>query len=126
LISASFWDGWASLIIKSAIDGQINCFTSEDLIEEYKKVVLRDFKISEEKFSARLKDLIKIAHIVQPSRKIFVCEDPDDNKVLEVALEVNANFIISADKHLLKLQTFSNAIILTPQKFIEVISSKKV
>ncbi len=42
---------------------------------------------------------------VRVSNRVFVVkDDPDDDKFIECALECNAEFIISGDKHLLKLK----------------------
>jgi putative PIN family toxin of toxin-antitoxin system len=56
-----------------------------------------------------------IATIVNP--KITLNEvptDPDDNRILECAVEARADIIISADKDLLKLKTFRGAQIFHP------------
>ena len=39
--------------------------------------------------------------------------DPDDNKVLECALEANANYIVTGDTHLLELGLFEKIKIVT-------------
>ncbi|MDD3085784.1 MAG: putative toxin-antitoxin system toxin component, PIN family [Candidatus ainarchaeum sp.] len=119
LVSASFWNGPSSKIISLVSSDLIMCFTSNSLLEEYHKVILRDFNISEDSFNERQKDLLKIATVVYPTQKLFACEDKDDNKVLEVALCANADFIISGDKHLLKMSEFNGIKIVTARQFIE-------
>jgi len=95
------------------------CFTSNSLLEEYHKVILRDFNISEDSFNERQKDLLKIATVVYPTQRVFACEDKDDDKVLEAALEANVDFIVSGDKHLLKMNEFNGIKIITARQFIE-------
>lgn len=56
-----------------------------------------------------------IATVVHPTQKInVVANDPDDNMVLECAVEADADIIVSADKDLLKLRRYGNAQIQHP------------
>ena len=46
--------------------------------------------------------------VIHPQKKLCVVErDPDDNKILECALEAKADLIITADKDLLALKEFN-------------------
>jgi uncharacterized protein len=64
--------------------------------------------------------LENILKIVEPIQIVNACEDKDDNKVLEVAVCANADFIISGDKHLLKMNEFEGIQIVTAHQFIEL------
>jgi hypothetical protein len=48
-----------------------------------------------------------------------VKEDPADDKVLECALAADADFIVSGDKHLLKLREFRGIPIITTKQALE-------
>lgn len=48
----------------------------------------------------------------------IIKEDPSDNIIIDCALASNADFIISGDKHLLKLKFFENIPIVTPRQFL--------
>jgi len=48
----------------------------------------------------------------------IIMEDPSDNIILACATASNADFIISGDKHLLKLKSFQDIPIVTPRQFI--------
>jgi uncharacterized protein len=50
-----------------------------------------------------------------------VTEDPDDNRVLQCAVAGRADYIVSADKHLLKLKAHSGVLILTARKFLDAL-----
>ena len=126
LVSASFWNGNSSTIVHLVAENKIECYTSKDLIEEFKRVVLRDFNIPEQSFNSRLNDLLKLAELVEPSQKVFACEDADDNKVLEAALEAKADYIVSGDKHLLKMKEFQSVKIVTAFEFLKIFASNKV
>jgi predicted nucleic acid-binding protein len=47
-------------------------------------------------------------------------DDPEDNKFLEVAIDGNADFIISQDKHLLNLKEFQGIRIIKPEEAFKI------
>jgi uncharacterized protein len=49
---------------------------------------------------------------------ITVCRDPKDNKFLDLAVEINADALISGDKDLLVLHPFQGIPIITPADFL--------
>ena len=71
-----------------------------------------------------LTELMAIADFVNPSETLnVVSEDPEDNRILECAVEAGANYVISGDSHLLKLIRYQNIEILNPLGFLEKLSS---
>ena len=48
----------------------------------------------------------------------MVKEDKDDNKIIECAIQAEADAIVSGDNHLLKIKTAENIQIMTPTQFI--------
>jgi uncharacterized protein len=88
-------------------------------------------KIFSEKFDQKTKnklstkqknDFISILSeniiFVETNSKVNICRDPDDNKFLELAIDIDADFIISGDKDLLELKSFENTKILKPSQFM--------
>ncbi len=55
------------------------------------------------------------------SSVVKVCRDPDDNFLLELALDSNAQFIVTGDKDLLILQSFRKTKILSLRNFLEIL-----
>lgn len=64
-----------------------------------------------------LLEIVKI-YPTKNSNEIIIKEDPSDDKFLTCVLAAKADFIISGDKHLLKLKSFQNIPILTPREFM--------
>ena len=60
------------------------------------------------------------AILIFPSQKINLSRDLDDNKFLELAKEVRADYLITGDKDLLTLKTFEKTKILKPSQFLEL------
>lgn len=59
---------------------------------------------------------------VQITSSITDCRDAKDNKFLELAVDGNAEYIITGDKDLLVLNPFRNISIITPAAFLEKFS----
>jgi len=54
-----------------------------------------------------------------------VCRDPEDVKVLGLAVASGADYIVTGDKDLLDLKKFQGIPILTPRSFSDVLHDKK-
>ena len=129
LISATFWSGSSDKIISKAEIKEIELILSNDIIKEYGEVLdyeeIQD-KIKDKKLEMKrtVGKIISVSKIVVPKEKLAIVKnDPDDNIILECAKAGNVDFIISNDKHLLKLKKFENIPILTPDEFVEKYSS---
>ena len=124
LISATFWKGDSFKIIEKVEDKEIELILSEAIIKEYNRVLNYEEiqeKIKDNSLDTRfvLEELIEMAVIVDPKKKLKVVkDDPDDDKFLETALEGNADYIVSQDKHLLKLKEFRGIKIVNEREFL--------
>jgi len=60
------------------------------------------------------------ASIVAPDFELnAVADDPDDNRVLECAVADKADYIVSGDRHLLRIESCEEIAILTVRQFLE-------
>ena len=101
LISATFWPGKPKQLLNQVRRGKIDFLTSEILIAELKEVLTRDdkpFKLSEEEAQHALAAIMDIAEIVEPHSVITRCQDETDNRVLECAVDGQADWIITGDR----------------------------
>lgn len=63
-----------------------------------------------------LDDIRIMAKLVIPQEKLhFVSRDPSDNKILECALEADADIIVTLDQDLIKLKNFKGIGIVHPK-----------
>jgi len=62
----------------------------------------------------------RIAERIEVVRAIRVCRDPRDDKFLELAVEGEADIIITGDNDLLTLDPFQGISILTPARFLDL------
>ena len=64
--------------------------------------------------------VLQFLTLVNPIKRIeIVKEDPEDNKIIECALESGAGYILSYDKHLLNLREFKGIKIIRPEEAIK-------
>jgi predicted nucleic acid-binding protein len=56
--------------------------------------------------------------VLAPTLPPVIHDDPSDDKFLEAAVAGEASYIISGDKHLLKLSEYQGIQILKPRDFI--------
>ena len=108
LLSASLWDqSSARKLLTKLVENNINIYSSVEIIQEYFDVMSRDFKFSREDAEETKKEVFSTLIIVEPKIKFDVVkEDPEDNIVLECAVECNADYLITYDNHLLKIKEF--------------------
>jgi len=125
-ISAFLWQRNAKEIFNLAKEKKFQICATKEILNEFEKV------LKYPKFSKKLKSISKepsqiineFLEIVKlyPSRKFktpIIKEDPTDDKFLICALSSKASFIVSGDKHLLKLKNFQSIPILTPTQFLK-------
>jgi len=57
---------------------------------------------------------------VKPTESIFiVTDDPEDNKIIECAVVGESKYIISGDKHLLKIRQYKEIRIMKASDFLQ-------
>lgn len=122
LISATLWNGSvAQKTLFKLIEDDAKIYISKEIILEYENVLVRDFNYSKEEVNNIVKIILKFTTLTIPKEKIRVVkEDPADDKIIECALEILADYIITYDKHLLKLLTYKNIKIITPEEFRKI------
>jgi len=121
LISAILFGGKPREILEKTIRGEIRLCISEPILEELKGVLQRPkFDYSPEMIEVILTELTGVADFVNSSKRInVVLEDPEDNRILECAVEAGANYIITGDIHLLKLSRYRDIGVLNAASFLE-------
>lgn len=97
---------------------------SLDLLEELNEVLGRkrfNRYVTSEEREKFLEALVERAVLVELTEKMQECRDPKDDKVLELALSGEAQYIVSGDKDLLVLHPFRNVVVITADEFLKTI-----
>jgi len=103
---------------------KIEVFVSEEILKEIARVLeYPKIKSILEKagVSSRdvLEEIVAKSKLVNPKSKLNVVKDSEDNKFLECALECEADYIVSGDKHLLEIKEFGGIKIVSAREFLK-------
>ncbi len=94
---------------------------SLELAAEATEVLRRakfDRYISKAHREALLAGAIHVSTFIQTTTVVDSCRDPDDDRLLELAIDGTASAIISGDADLLALHPFRGISILNPRNFL--------
>lgn len=126
-ISGIFWEGnFCSQIIDKWRTGEFELISSPETIQELIET-LKCFKIKldEELIESWRNIIIENSVIVEISKSLeLIKEDPEDNKFISTAMSGKADFIISQDKHLLKVRAYQAIKIIEPKEFLDLINNQ--
>lgn len=121
---SSFFGGNPRKIIDLWKTGQISICLSRNIVDEYVKVLHRLGLENEPALEEILRIFASGFHIVFTTRtpKLHLVEkEPDDDKFIECAVALKADYIISGDKALLSVEDYMGIKIVTPKKFIDLL-----
>lgn len=121
LVSGFLWRGNEFRLLSAVVERKAILFSSPALFSEFLRV------LSYERIRPHIADpndlagkLESMAVFVKPKEGVtIVKEDPADDKVLECALAASVDFIVSGDKHLLKLREFRGIPILATSQALQ-------
>jgi putative PIN family toxin of toxin-antitoxin system len=97
---------------------------SRELLEELETRLARpkfNKYVDHSRRRAFISDLSLSAAHVELSGVVTVCRDPDDNKLLEIAIVGRADCLVTGDEDLLVLDPFKGVPILTPAGFVTTV-----
>ncbi|MBW2038052.1 MAG: putative toxin-antitoxin system toxin component, PIN family [Deltaproteobacteria bacterium] len=118
---SSFFGGNPRKIIDLWKLGQVTLCLSKPIIDEYIGI-LRRLGLENERELGELLGLFSRGFHVLFSAKTpelhVVEEDPDDDKFIECAVALKADFVISGDKSLTAIQDYMGIKIVTPKEFL--------
>ena len=112
-------------VIDLVRQGKITLVISPDILAEIREVLLypkikKRLKLTTKDADEFVSQIAKTALITAGLFDLKVIEaDPKDDKYLACALEGQADYIISGDRHLLDLKSYHGIKIMTPGAFLE-------
>ncbi len=102
-------------IIDAVINGEVEAYANRQTLRENKLIVSQ--LIENPEYERALNDLFAQINWVVNRRQIRIVEDPEDNKILESAVEAEADYLITGDNALLKLEKFNGVKIVNASQF---------
>lgn len=119
---SSFFGGNPREIVELWKSGQLTLCLSKPIIDEYIAALQRLGLQNERELSELLSLLAHGFHVLFSARTPnlhVVGEDPDDDKFIECAVALKAEFVISGNKALTAIQDYMGMRIVTPGEFLD-------
>lgn len=121
---SSVFGGLPGQVVELWFDGRLTLCLSEPVVTEYQRV-LREIGAADEAEERALIEAFAsgegVLYTADPPAIESVSPDPDDDKFLECALELEADRVVSGDSDLLELKSYMGIPILTPRELLEQI-----
>jgi uncharacterized protein len=120
IISAFGWSGKPRSIFEKVINKEYILFISTKQLEEIQRVLdYKKFSFGKKEKERFLNILLNLATIVETSGKLqIIKEDPDDNIIIETAIEEDADFLVTGDDDLLRYKKIGKVKIVTASDFL--------
>ena len=122
-VSGIHWSGASEKVLRAWMEGHFKHVSSVPIIDEVVRVLM-SFKIplEPEDISWWESLILEKSSLVFPIEHLDVVKnDPADNKFIEAAVEGNAQYIVSQDRHLLDIGEFRGIRTVTPEEFLKLI-----
>ena len=121
------WGGSPASIIKAAEDNRIGIVVSEEIVQEISRTLayprLREvYECVNVKREELIEAVLRIATIVEVKTRVNVIYgDQADNKFLECALDGDADYVVSGDEHLLRIEHYRGIRGLSARQFLKLL-----
>lgn len=102
-------------IIDEVIHGRIEAFANAQTLRENRFILEK--LIADPQYKRELDDFFSQINAVENRRRINIVSDPEDNKILESAVEAEADYLITEDRALLELAGYQGIRIVEPIVF---------
>jgi len=119
-ISALMFGGVPGSLLDLALLQSFLLVVSPALLDELDEKLREKFEVAAEDAAIIRDKLESVAEIVRPDMVLqVITDDPDDNRVLECAVKGRADYIVTGDRHLLKLGSYNAISIVTVRQFLD-------
>ena len=123
LVSAMGWDGPPHQILRACLRGMLELCISPAILEELTEILSRPrlaVVAAHPDLPTVLSWLHASAHLVFPSITLnVVAEDPDDDRIIECAVESGAKVVITGDEYLASIKSYQGILFLRPAEACE-------
>lgn len=118
---SSFFGGKPGRIIDLWKRGEIKLCLSDEVLDEYVRL-LEEFDLGESELAELLqlfREQYNLFYAAQTPNLQVVEADPDDDKFIECAIELEAEAIVTGDQDLLRIESYMRIPIQTPAEFLK-------
>jgi len=121
---SSVFGGIPQQVVQLWFDGRLTLCLSEPILTEYQRVLREIGAVSEAEECALIEAFASgegVLYTANPPAIEGVSSDPEDDKFLECALELEAECVVSGDSDLLEPGSYMGIPIFTPREVLEEI-----
>ena len=111
--------GKAEAAYSHALRKDFTLYSSVAILTETAQKLGEKFGWQQDKITSLLKAISKVAIVIKTEPHLHHLADEPDNRVLECAEAVGADFIVTGDKHLLFLKHFQNSTVVRLADFLK-------
>jgi len=119
IVSAILFGNIPDIILQKVYKKEIQAVISDVILAELNDVLIKRFQIPNDKLKKLHRRMQANLELISPRIIINICRDPQDNKIIEAAVEGNCRYIITGDKDLLVLKEYKEIKIVTAKDFLE-------
>ena len=111
--------GKAEAAYSHALRKDFTLYSSVAILTETAQKLEKKFGWQQDKITSLLKAIAKVAIVIKTEPHLHHLADEPDNRALECAEAVGADFIVTGDKHLLFLKRFQNTNVIKLSDFLK-------
>ena len=104
-----------------AIDGDFELCTSIAILTELAQKLDEKFDWEKHRIAQLISSISDIATVLKATPSLKVLSDDPDNRILECAIKAEADFLVTGDKHLLKLRMYGNFQLIKLSNFLSIL-----
>jgi uncharacterized protein len=104
-----------------SINGNFELVTSVAILTELAGKLEEKFGWEKQRIAQLITSIGNVATVLKTTPWLKILADDPDNRILECALIANADFLVTGDKHLLKLIRYENCDIIKLSDFLSIL-----
>lgn len=124
LVSALIGEGKPAKLVRKILEKRVDLLTSKPILDEFVDVIARP-KFVEYAGEDQVKDflqlIVDVSFVVDAKSKFNIIADKSDNSILATAHDGKADYVVSGDKHLLRLKRFRGIKIITVHQALSIL-----
>ena len=105
----------------SAVHGTFELCTSVAILTELARKLEEKFGWEKQQIAQLITSIADVAVVLKTTPSLKVLSDDPDNRILECAVEAEAQLLVTTDKHLLKLEQYGDFKIVELSDFLTIL-----
>ena len=116
-------EGFRHLLVEEANRRKVRFFVSEHILDELESTLVADFSRTPRYASLARRAILRIAKVVRLAfrRQGWVVRDPDDDPVVQTALDAKVDYLVTNDQEMLSLRQVEDVRIISDREFAHLI-----